>query len=72
MARPDMQPDPRIGIGQCFWNLKMKSDARAAWERALELVRHAKTGTNRRNQTARPRVFFLQCGTSMQRFRVST
>jgi RNA polymerase-associated protein CTR9 len=38
MARPDMQPDPRIGIGQCFWHLKMKSDAFAAWERALELV----------------------------------
>jgi len=37
-ARPDMQPDPRIGIGQCFWHLKMKSDARTAWERALELV----------------------------------
>jgi len=38
MARPDMQPDPRIGIGQCFWHLKMKSDALAAWERAAELV----------------------------------
>lgn len=38
VARPDMQPDPRIGIGQCFWHLKMKSDALAAWERALELV----------------------------------
>lgn len=38
IARPDMQPDPRIGIGQCFWHLKMKSDARTAWERALELV----------------------------------
>lgn len=37
-ARPDMNPDPRIGIGQCFWHLKMKSDAKAAWERALELV----------------------------------
>ena len=37
-ARPDMRPDPRIGIGQCFWHLKMKTDARAAWERALELV----------------------------------
>lgn len=38
MTRPDMQPDPRIGIGQCFWQLKMKTDARAAWERSLELV----------------------------------
>jgi RNA polymerase-associated protein CTR9 len=36
--RPDMQPDPRIGIGQCFWSLKMKEDAKRAWERALELV----------------------------------
>jgi RNA polymerase-associated protein CTR9 len=38
IARSDMQPDPRIGIGQCFWHLKMKIDARTAWERALELV----------------------------------
>ena len=36
--RPDMRPDPRIGIGQCFWHLKMKDDAKLAWERALELV----------------------------------
>ena len=31
-------PDPRIGIGCCLWNLGHKDDARGAWERALELV----------------------------------
>ena len=36
--RPDLlTPDPRIGIGLCFWQLKMKDDARLAWDRALEL-----------------------------------
>jgi RNA polymerase-associated protein CTR9 len=38
ITRPDIQPDPRIGIGQCFWQLKMKADAKLAWERALQLV----------------------------------
>lgn len=33
-------PDPRIGIGCCFWMLGHKDDAHGAWERALELVRH--------------------------------
>lgn len=35
--RPDMDPDPRIGIGMCFWQLGFKDDAKQAWERALEL-----------------------------------
>lgn len=36
---PDMvDPDPRIGIGCCLWQLGYKDDARNAWERALELV----------------------------------
>jgi len=35
--RPDMDPDPRIGIGMCFWSLGFKDDARLAWERALEV-----------------------------------
>jgi RNA polymerase-associated protein CTR9 len=35
---PDMiEPDPRIGIGCCFWQLRFKDDAKAAWERALEI-----------------------------------
>lgn len=35
---PDMvDPDPRIGIGSCFWMLGFKDDARAAWERCLEV-----------------------------------
>lgn len=58
MARPDMQPDPRIGIGQCFWNLKMKSDARAAWERALELVHLSEKRTHSRNPTAHQQASF--------------
>jgi len=36
-SRPDILPDPRVGIGLCFWQLGMKLDARAAWERSLEL-----------------------------------
>ena len=36
---PDiMDPDPRIGIGCCLWQLDHKDDARTAWQRALELV----------------------------------
>lgn len=35
---PDMvDPDPRIGIGCCFWQLGFKNDAKTAWERALEI-----------------------------------
>ncbi|KAH6682016.1 RNA polymerase II transcription elongation factor-like protein [Halenospora varia] len=35
---PDLiDPDPRIGIGCCFWQLNFKEDAKAAWERALEI-----------------------------------
>jgi RNA polymerase-associated protein CTR9 len=38
-GRPDLiDPDPRIGIGCCFWMLGFKDDAKIAWERALELV----------------------------------
>ena len=32
-------PDPRIGIGCCLWQLNFKDEARAAWNRALALVR---------------------------------
>ncbi|KAK3302518.1 uncharacterized protein B0T15DRAFT_308345 [Chaetomium strumarium] len=35
---PDMiDPDPRIGIGCCFWQLGFKDDAKGAWERCLEI-----------------------------------
>ncbi|CZT03670.1 related to tetratricopeptide repeat protein tpr1 [Rhynchosporium agropyri] len=35
---PDLvDPDPRIGIGCCFWMLGFKEDAKTAWERALEI-----------------------------------
>ncbi|EFX00228.1 RNA polymerase 2 transcription elongation factor [Grosmannia clavigera kw1407] len=32
-----VDPDPRIGIGCCFWQLGFKEDAKAAWERCLEI-----------------------------------
>ena len=35
---PHLQdPDPRIGIGCCLWQLGHKEEARESWERALEL-----------------------------------
>ncbi|KAI9166865.1 Tetratricopeptide repeat protein 1 [Paramyrothecium foliicola] len=35
---PDLvDPDPRIGIGCCFWQLGFKDDAKYAWERCLEI-----------------------------------
>ncbi|KAK9452877.1 hypothetical protein V1511DRAFT_490320 [Dipodascopsis uninucleata] len=36
-SRHNMRPDPRIGIGLCFWKLGFKDDAKLAWDRALEL-----------------------------------
>ncbi|CBY00969.1 hypothetical protein IAQ61_011872 [Plenodomus lingam] len=37
-SSPDMlDPDPRIGIGCCFWQLGFKHDAAGAWQRSLEL-----------------------------------
>ncbi|WVO21784.1 uncharacterized protein IAS62_003097 [Cryptococcus decagattii] len=33
---PEMSPDPRIGLGLCFWQLGDRAKARTAWERALE------------------------------------
>ncbi|CCC13982.1 hypothetical protein SMACR_08103 [Sordaria macrospora] len=42
---PDLvDPDPRIGIGCCFWQLGYKDDARIAWERALEINAESKVG----------------------------
>lgn len=34
---PLLRPDPRIGVGVCFWCLKDKPMALAAWNRALQL-----------------------------------
>lgn len=35
---PDLvDPDPRIGIGCCFWMLGFKDDAHTAWKRASEV-----------------------------------
>ncbi|KAI5806443.1 hypothetical protein DFH27DRAFT_343528 [Peziza echinospora] len=42
LYRPDMDPDPRIGIGLCFWALGYKDDAKIAWERALEIDPNSK------------------------------
>lgn len=36
--KPDAQPDPRIGIGLCFWAMEQKAKAKACWERSLEVV----------------------------------
>lgn len=35
---PEMKdPDPRIGIGACMWQLGHRDNARSAWERALSM-----------------------------------
>jgi RNA polymerase-associated protein CTR9 len=40
---PDLiDPDPRIGIGCCFWQLGYKDDAKIAWERCLEINAESK------------------------------
>lgn len=36
---PHLQdPDPRIGIGCCLWQLGFRDEAKESWERALEIV----------------------------------
>ncbi|KAI1378299.1 TPR-like protein [Hypoxylon crocopeplum] len=41
---PDLvDPDPRIGIGCCYWQLRHKEDAKLAWERCLEINPESKT-----------------------------
>lgn len=37
VLNPLMKPDPRIGIGLCFWFLKDRSMAINSWTRALEM-----------------------------------
>ncbi|GAV52868.1 hypothetical protein ZYGR_0AI01500 [Zygosaccharomyces rouxii] len=37
VINPVMYPDPRVGIGLCFWQLKDYKLAIAAWQRALQL-----------------------------------
>lgn len=37
VLNPIVKPDPRIGIGLCFWCLKDKTMAQKAWSRALEI-----------------------------------
>ncbi|RPD78632.1 RNA polymerase II-associated protein [Lentinus tigrinus ALCF2SS1-7] len=34
---PNTLPDPRIGIGLCFWSMDHKAKAKAAWERSVEV-----------------------------------
>ncbi|ANB13537.1 Ctr9p [Sugiyamaella lignohabitans] len=44
LARPEMvKPDPRIGIGLCFWKLDDKEAALEAWNRAQELQPNSPT-----------------------------
>ncbi|KAI8634566.1 hypothetical protein F5Y19DRAFT_117150 [Xylariaceae sp. FL1651] len=38
-----VDPDPRVGIGCCFWQLGYKDDAKQAWVRSLELNPESKT-----------------------------
>ncbi len=45
MLSPNCVPDPRIGIGLCFWQMNQKPKAKAAWERALEVVRSCNDDT---------------------------
>lgn len=35
---PNFLPDPRIGIGCCFWNLSEPVIAKKAWERSIAVV----------------------------------
>ncbi|KAL2036914.1 hypothetical protein N7G274_010339 [Stereocaulon virgatum] len=43
---PHLQdPDPRIGIGCCLWQLGYREEARESWERALELNPESKVAT---------------------------
>ena len=37
VINPAMKPDPRIGVGICFWFLKDRAMAIRAWNRAVEL-----------------------------------
>jgi RNA polymerase-associated protein CTR9 len=37
-----IDPDPRIGIGCCYWQLGYKDDAASAWQRSLELNPNSK------------------------------
>lgn len=37
VLNPALKPDPRIGVGLCFWFLKDRPMALAAWRRAAEL-----------------------------------
>ncbi|KAF8629881.1 hypothetical protein AX15_003240 [Amanita polypyramis BW_CC] len=34
---PSCIPDPRVGIGLCFWAMDQKAKAKAAWQRSLEV-----------------------------------
>ena len=46
LKMPHLQdPDPRIGIGCCLWQLNFKDEAREAWERSLEINPSSKIAT---------------------------
>ncbi|KAK0622896.1 hypothetical protein B0T14DRAFT_426322 [Immersiella caudata] len=39
LKMPDLvDPDPRLGVGCCWWQLGYKDDAKIAWERCLEIT----------------------------------
>lgn len=50
---PNCVPDPRIGIGLCYWALDNKVKAKAAWQRSLEVVS----------------VYYVHCVINTQEFR---
>lgn len=56
---PDMSdPDPRVGIGCCFWALGHHEDAKLAWSRALEInpkskIAHVLLGIQSLEQTSK-------------------
>lgn len=42
LINPTMKPDPRLGIGLCFWLLKDEKMAITSWERSFELDANSK------------------------------
>lgn len=45
VINPVIKPDPRIGVGLCFWQLKDNKMAINAWKRSLELDSKNKTAS---------------------------
>lgn len=61
---PNFLPDPRIGIGLCFWMLGDREKARKAWERSMQVVSY-------RHFRSVPARFLAGYGTDMKNCRIS-